>query len=387
MFETFRNHSGKQLNVHALGIVVSLSGVLVVAPMLPEIIDYFEITSADAGISISFMWACNALAQYPGGRYSDRLSSGIVLVVSQSVMIAGFLLLATAVTFPMFVGGLGLIGAGYGMFETAGFVLLGSHFTEKRGRAFGVRDAAVNLGSALSALLAVAVVGTTQWRDAFLPVLVVLGFVTLGSHRLNRSTYSVSRVGLDLVTVGRRLFRSRQTYVVLLVMSVSMFVWQGSASFLPTYLQTAKSLTSFEATVAFSFIFVVGMVVTPLAGAVSEFWTPIKTGIVATGFGIVGLALLVVTKSLLGLSAALFAYAVGLTAIWPVMYVYLSEVLSDETLGGDLGALRTVYFAVGSLGPAYVGTMATHFDYSTAFTSLFVCFGLTVSALVWLARR
>lgn len=387
MFETFRDYSGKQLNVHALGLVVSLAGVLVVAPLLPEIIDYFEITSAEAGLSISFMWACNALAQYPGGRFADRLSAGIVLFASQCVMIAGFLLLAIAVAFPVFVAGLGLIGIGYGMFETAGFVLLGTHFDEQRGRAFGVRDAAVNLGSALSAVLAVAVVGTTHWRDAFLPVLVLLGFVTIGSHRLNRHTYTVSRVRLDLRTVGRRLFRSRQSYAVLLVMSVSMFLWQGSASFLPTYLQTAKSLTSFEATVGFSLIFVVGAVVTPLAGTVSDYRTPIETAIAATGFGIVGLVLLVITESLLGLAVALFAYAVGLTAIWPVMYVYLADVLSDETLGGDLGALRTMYFAVGSLGPAYVGTMATRFDYSAAFASLFVCFALTTVALLWLARR
>jgi len=59
-----------------VGLIVSLAGVLVVAPLLPEIIDYFGITSAEAGISISFMWACNALAQYPGGRYADRLSVG-----------------------------------------------------------------------------------------------------------------------------------------------------------------------------------------------------------------------------------------------------------------------------------------------------------------------
>jgi len=51
------------------------------------------------------------------------------------------------------------------------------------------------------------------------------------------------------------------------------------------------------------------------------------------------------------------------------MYTYLADVLSDETLGSDLGALRTIYFAVGSLGPAYIGTMATRFGYSAAFTA------------------
>lgn len=386
MLETFRNHSGRQLNVHALGIVVSLAGVLVVAPMLPEIIDYFDITSAAAGLSISFMWACNALAQYPGGRYADRLSSGLVLLISQGVMLGGFLLLAVSKSFPTFVVGLGLVGAGYGLFEPAGFVLLQSLFEENRGRAFGIRDAAVNLGSALSALLAVAVVGAATWRDAFVPVILLLGVLTVGNHRLNCRPYAVSTVTLDLRAVSARLFQSRQTYAVLLVMSVSMFLWQGSASFLPTYLQAEKAFTSFEATVAFSLVFVVGMVATPVAGVLSDRFRPTNVGLGAIGTGAFGLLTLVTAESLRWIGVGLFAFSVGLTTIWPIMYVYLSDVLAEETMGGDLGALRTVYFAVGSLGPAYVGTVATRFGYSTAFASLLGCFVLTGLPLLWLAR-
>jgi len=387
MLETFSDYNGKQLNVHALGIVVSLSGLLVIAPMLPEIIDDFGITAAEAGGSISFMWACNALAQYPGGRYSERLSSNVVLLVSQGVMVAGFLLIVLSSVFPMFVVGLGLIGFGYGLFEPAGIVLLQDLFDEKRGQALGIRDAAVNLGSALSAVLAVTVVGVAAWRNAFVPVIALLGVVAVGGHRLNRDPYTVSRVALDIPSVGARLFRSRETYAILFVMSVFNFVWQGSASFLPTFLQVEKSFTSFQATVAFAGLFVTGMLVTPIAGALCERWTPIRLSLGATGFGIVGLLVLVWSESQVGLGIGLFTFAVGLTTIWPVMYVYLTDVLAQETIGSDLGALRAVYIAVGSFGPAYVGTVATRFSYSDSFASLLLCFGLTALALLWLAHR
>jgi len=387
MLETFSDYSGKQLNVHALGIVVSLSGILVIAAMLPEIIDDFGITAAEAGGAISFLWACNALAQYPGGRYSERLSSNVVLLASQGVMIAGFLLLTLSSVFPMFVVGLGLIGFGYGMFEPAGIVLLQNLFDENRGRALGIRDAAVNLGSALSALLAVTVVGAAAWRDAFVPVVVLIGIVAVGGHRLNRDPYTVSRVALDIPSVGARLFRSRETYAILFVLSVFNFVWQGSANFLPTFLRVTKSFTSFQATVAFAGTFVVGILVTPIAGVLCERWSTINLGLGATGFGIVGLVVLVGADSIVGIGVGLFTFAVGLTTIWPVMYVYLTDVLAQETLGSDLGALRTVYFAVGSLGPAYVGTVATRFSYSVSFGSLLLCFGLTVLALLWLGQR
>lgn len=387
MLETFRDYNGRQLNAHALGIVISLSGLLVVAPMLPEIIDYFDITAAEAGISISFMWACNAVAQFPGGRYSDKLSASLVLLVSQGIMIAGFIVLALATVFPVFVVGLGLVGAGYGMFEPAGFVLLQTLFEENRGRAFGIRDAAVNLGSALSAVLAVAVVGVFTWRDAFVPIILLLTIISAATHRLNRGNYTISRVRLDVRAVCSRLFRESETYAVLVVMSVSMFLWQGSASFLPTYLQTVKSFTSFEATVAFASMFVIGMLVTPIAGALSEAWSAVGMGVTSMGFGVFGLSTLLVLDSPVGIGVGLVAYSIAITTIWPVMYVYLTGVLATETIGGDIGVLRTVYFAIGSLGPAYIGTAATRLGYSAAFASLLVGFGIATIPLLWLGRR
>ncbi|MFA9418385.1 MFS transporter [Natrinema sp. HArc-T2] len=387
MLETFQDYNGKQLNVHALGIVVSLSGVLVIAPLLPEIIDDFGITPAAAGASITFMWACNALAQYPGGRYSEDLSSNVVLLASQGLMITGFLLVVLSNLFPLFVAGLGLIGFGYGMFEPAGIVLLQDLFDENRGRAFGIRDAAINLGSALSAVLAITVIGVAAWRNAFVPVIVLLALVAVSGHRLNRDSYHISMVALDIQSVCSRLFRSRETYAILFVLSVFNFIWQGSASFLPTFLRVEKSFTSFEATVAFASVFVTGMLVTPIAGMLCERRPPITLGLGATGLGIVGLVGLMRADSVVGLGVGLLTFAVGLTTIWPVMYIYLVDVLADETIGSDLGALRAVYFAVGSLGPVYIGTVATRFTYMGSFASLLLCFGLAVLPLLWLARR
>jgi nucleotide-binding universal stress UspA family protein len=59
-------------------------------------------------------------------------------------------------------------------------------------------------------------------------------------------------------------------------------------------------------------------------------------------------------------------------------------VLDPETVGSDLGALRAIYFAVGSLGPLYVGTLATHFGYTRSFASLAAYFGLAAVTLGWL---
>ncbi|WP_435335838.1 MFS transporter [Haloarchaeobius sp. TZWWS8] len=380
-------YAGRQLSLHALGLVVTLSGVLVVAPLLPAIIETFGISPATAGVSISVLWATNALVQYPGGRYADQLPSAVVLLASQSLLIFGFLTLALSTTFPQFVLGLTLVGTGYGTFEPAGMVLLGDLFDERRGRAFGIRDAAVNLGSTLSAALAAVVLTYATWRAAFVPIAVFLFLVAFSLHRTTRETYRTSSVDLDLRTTARRLVETPQAGALIAVTALSLFAWQGTASFLPTFLQAEKEFSELGATLGFAGLFLVGTVTTPFAGALGDRWSHLRVAAVTTGFSIVGLGTLVVAHRRLLVVVGLFVFAVGLTTFWPVIYVHLVEQLSSETVGGDLGALRTAYFALGSLGPSYVGLVAAEYDYSLAFASLLVCFVLTGMVVLWLSER
>ena len=103
MRRVFTGHSGRHLSLHASGLVISLSGLLVVAPLLPEIIAQFQISPAIAGASLSVMWGINAVCQYPGGRYADQTSAPIVLLSSLVLVIFGFLVISVSTVFPQFV--------------------------------------------------------------------------------------------------------------------------------------------------------------------------------------------------------------------------------------------------------------------------------------------
>lgn len=374
----------RQLGLHVLGIIVSISGLLVVAPLLPAIITHFEITPSDAGIALSLMWGANALGQYPGGRYADGLSADIVILASQGLLLLGFIILALPTSFLGFIGGLILIGAGYGLFEPAGIVMLYDYFDEQRGRAFGIRDSAVNLGSVLAAGLAIVVLHTFSWQIAFIPLVIVLFGVTLCTASMVNVRDSLSLISLNPQSVITRLGRSKQMYAILLVMSASMFIWQGGASFLPTYLQVQKSFTSRDASLAYAGLFITGIIATPIAGAITERHDTTRTAIGATMSSIAGLSLIIVSGSSLWFSIGLIFYAIGVTAIWPIMYINITDRLAPDRIGSDLGALRTIYFAVGSLGPAFVGLVATRFDYTVAFASLLACFIFALVPLAWL---
>lgn len=69
------------------------------------------------------------------------------------------------------------------------------------------------------------------------------------------------------------------------------------------------------------------------------------------------------------------------------MQAYLFDYLSDDTIGGDFGAIKTVYTGIGSFGPAFVGIVADKASYSVAFGPLIVCLLASIGILLLLSRR
>ncbi|USZ69909.1 hypothetical protein NGM10_16010 (plasmid) [Halorussus salilacus] len=66
----------------------------------------------------------------------------------------------------------------------------------------------------------------------------------------------------------------------------------------------------------------------------------------------------------------------------PVMQTFLMGVFPDSSMGGDMGATRTVYLGVGAVGPAYVGYVAEVASYTAAFVGLAVCLLAAAGILV-----
>jgi len=95
-----------------------------------------------------------------------------------------------------------------------------------------------------------------------------------------------------------------------------------------------------------------------------------------------GLALL---STPLFLFAAVALTAGGRMSASPVMESLLMNRFSETTRGGDFGAARSVYFGLGSLGPAFVGTAAEFASYEGAFATLAAAL-LFSSVLVLRAR-
>lgn len=370
----------------SLGWLTLQLGRQVLPPLLPTIIEGLRITPSQAGLALTVLWGLYALSQYPSGRLSDRLSRKTLLVAGLGLLVVGFVLLAGTRTYTTFLVGAAVVGVGAGLYPTTSLALLSDLFVDRRGQAFGLHNASGDVGGAAAAGVVIVALAVASWQQAFLPVLVMLVAVLVGIHLWNRERYVLARVDLEFGATARRLFGDRRTLVLLVAYSLFAFTWQGTTGFLPTLLQLEKGFSTSLATGGFAVLFVVGAIVKPISGSIGDRTERRAVAVAALVVGTAGIAAVVAFSTVPLVLAGVVVFAAGLMAYPPVMQAYVMDVLPDGSMGGDFGAMRTVYVSVGSLGPTYVGFVAEYASYTTAFVGLTGCLLCSMVLIVLLIR-
>ena len=373
-------YSGRLLIAVSVGWALIQTGRLVISPLLPAITEGLAISSTRAGFAMTVIWGLYALLQYPSGRLSDRLTRVTLLVGGLALLSAGFLVLAGAPTYLTFLAGAAVVGLGAGLYPTPARGLVSDLFVKRRGQAFGIHTASGDVGGILAAGLATAVLAVATWRSAFAPVVVVLVAVAVSLHLWSRERYAVETVDLAVLSTAKRLFAEPQLRWLLVAYALYAFTWQSAVSFVPTYLQVGKGFSPAVANTGFAALFVVGAIVKPLAGGLGDrvprsLLAPAVLALAATMLSVV-----VLSSAQTLVLVAVACFAAGLMAYPPVMQAYLMDSFPTDSMGGDLGAMRSLYIGVGALGPTYVGVVADLIDYQVAFAGLVGC--LLVSSLV-----
>jgi predicted MFS family arabinose efflux permease len=387
-------YSGRLLVAVSLGWAAIQSGRLVLSPLLPTVMEGLAITDFQAGMALSLMWGLYALCQYPSGRLSDNLTRKTLLVSGLALLVAGFVALASAPNYLLFLFGAAVVGLGAGLYPTPARALVSDLFVKRRGQAFGIHTASGDLGGAAAAGLAVVALAFAGWRSAFLPVIVVLAAVALALYVWGREAFTppeADREGVveglaDARATARRLWKNPRMRWLLLAYALFAFTWQSATGFLPTFLRASKGFPADLASGGFAALFVVGALVKPLSGSLGDRFaraTVAAGALVVAAGALVGL---LAASGTLAVGVAVVVFAAGLMAYPPVMQALLMDTFPDGSMGGDLGATRTVYLGLGSLGPSYVGFVAGRVSYAAAFAGLLGCLLVSAAIVVGLAR-
>lgn len=374
------------LLVLALGWATLQSGRFLLPALLPRISETLEFSPSEIGLTLTAFGLIYAIVQYPSGSYSDMLTRATLILPGFVVILFGFVLVGLSVTASVFVVGVVAIGTGKGLYASPARALLDDRFDARRGAALGIFTAGTDLGGLVASGLAVVVLATTGWQMAFVPVVCVLAAVTVLFVFWNAEAYDFRRVRLSPGRTIGRIVASREQREILLAFSLFYFFTGGLTNFFPTLL-VARGFSEAAAGGSFALLFVVGLVMKPAAGNISDRFS--RLGVAVGGLAVttagIGSVLVAPTLTIVALGTVLTA--VGYKAQLPIVDALVMEAAPEGNIGSDLGAARAVFLGANAVGPGAVGVIADFAGFETAFAVL--SSGLIVGAavLVRSARR
>ena len=367
-----------------LAFFATMVARLAISPVVPAITEDLQVSNTVIGFALSGMWLTYALSQYPSGLLGDRYGERLVILVAIAGTAVGSLLIAISPSAALFVFATLVLGALAGLHYSVATSLL-TRAIPNTGTAIGIHSVGAPIAGLLTPVAA-AWIGTTYgWRPAValgvvvsIPtaVLFALGVRKREPARPNQPIRERLRLG----QITELLTRPQIAFTTVLAVC-GAFVWQGTASFLPTFLVEGRGYTETAAGVVFSAYFVVQGIGQPGVGTLSD---RLGREVVAAGCmaaGVVGFTLFVVGDRLWGVAIAVVC--VGIAMSWgAALLPKFMDNLSPEEQGMGFGLVRTTYMILGSAGSVAVGAIADLYSWRLSFLVLAGLTGFVLLALL-----
>ncbi len=367
-----------------LAFFATMVARLAISPVVPDIVDAFDVSHGLVGLALSGMWAAYALSQFPSGVLGDRYGERVVILTAVGGTAVASLLLALSPSFALFALVAVGLGAAAGLHYSVATTLLTRQFDDI-GRAIGVHVAGGPLAGLLAPIAAAAVGARYGWQAAIATgAAVAIPVFILFAWRVERTEPRVpdepirERVALD--GLRELLTRPEIAYTTGLAI-IGAFTWQATASFLPAFLEEGQAFSRTMAGALFSLYFVVHGATQPLLGALSDRYSrdAAVAGTMVMGTG--GYLLLVGANGTA--TTVLAVVVVGVSMSWgaPLQSRFMDN-LADAERGRGFGLVRTVYMTVGAAGSVVVGALADLVGWEVAFGLLAVVMGIALAAIV-----
>lgn len=357
---------------------------LAVSPVVPFIIDDFDVSNTQIGIALSGMWIAYGLTQYPSGVFAERFGEKRIITIAVGGTAVTSLLTAIAPLFVVLAACIVLLGAVAGLHYSVATTLL-SRTYDDIGTALGFHSFGAPLAGLLAPVAASWVGVRFGWRPAVaLSVLVAVPIAVLfGWYVRPTEPRHPEQPMRDSFAIGPLLdYLSRPAIAFTLLISiVATFAVNGIVTFLPTFLVEHRAQSPTLAGVVFSAYFVVRggaqIGVGMLSDRVGRDFA-VATCLVA---GAGGLGLFVAGPGLVAVALAVVLFGIG-SSFFASLEPRFMDLLSDSERGAGFGLVRTVYVVCGSTGSFGVGLLADLFGWGASFSVLGVLCTLAFGAVV-----
>ncbi len=354
------SYQGAVLGVCTLAFFATMAARLAISPVVPAIGTEFSVSNGAIGLALSGMWLAYATAQFPSGLLADRYGERRIILVAVMGTAVASSLVAVAPTYAVFLAGAVALGGVAGLHYSVATSLL-TRTLPNTGSAIGIHTAGAPLAGLLIPLGAGAVGTWMGWRWA-----VALGMaVALPSAVLFHAVVHPTEPARPDESVWSRLrfrplFRLLARPPIAVTMGLSTcgaFVWQATASFLPTVLIEYHGYSEPMAGVFFSGYFAIQGLVQPALGTFSDRVGRDPAAALVLGIGIGGYLLLISSSAIWAVTIATVCAGIAMSWGAALLPKFMDHLAPDERSVG-FGLIRSVYMMLGASGSVVTGLVA-----------------------------
>jgi MFS transporter, YNFM family, putative membrane transport protein len=353
-----------------LAFFVTMVGRLAVSPVVPEISAEFDVSNALVGMAMTGMWLAYALSQYPSGMLADRYGERRVILVAVGGTGVLSLLLVFAPHFAVFFLGAVLVGGAAGLHYSVATTLLARIYDDNIGTAVGVHNVGAPAAGLLTPVVVAWIAARYGWRPAVaITVVVAVPCYLLFAARVRPTEPRRPAQPLRerIVPESARELLSRPAIVFTgAIAVVSDFIWQGIATFLPTFLIEHQGYSATTAAVLFGAYFVVQGFLQVAVGSLSDRIGRDGAITLCTVAGGFGLSLLILGTGFVAVTAGIVLLGLGMGWGAAVLPRFIDHLAPEERSVG-IGLVRTVYMILASAGSVVVGFLADLFGWAVSF--------------------
>ncbi|AGB17115.1 arabinose efflux permease family protein [Halovivax ruber XH-70] len=357
------------LALTTLAFFATMAARMVISPVVPQIRADFGVSNTVVGVALTGLWMSYFLSQFPSGVLADRYGERPVILLSLGGTALASLALALSPVFGVFVVATLALGALAGLHYSVGTTLLTRTYDDV-GKAIGVHTAGGPIAGLAVPGVAAWVGVRYGWEPAIAIGAVVAGIVFVLFARFVQPTepQRPAQPMRERFEGGPLLELLRRPPIAFAigVSILSAFVWQATASFLPTFLHEFRGYPEPVAGGVFAAYFLVQGVASPLVGTASDRYGRDETTAISLAIAALGFVALVAVPGWLATGFAVVTLGVGLS--WSAAFLpRFFDVFTPEEEGAGFGFVRTVYGMLGALGSVGTGLLADAFGWGVAF--------------------
>lgn len=351
MFKSFKLMSlnGK---IILLGVLITSISTFMLSPFLALYMSSKGFSAAEIGIVLTASVISQQGLTFIGGMMGDKFSYRKIMIIGLIIRIVGYITFLCSSTFILLIIASSFAGIGGALLTPS---TKASIATEENlgGKAFALRNVAVNIGAALGPILG-GLLYKTSFNVVFLTAafthLILLVFVALFVKKFQKAKSN------NMLAEFKNIIRDKNIIYLTIVSSIFWFVYSQLNLSIPLY---AKSYLHMEALTSTLFT-LNGLIVIIFQFNLISFFEKKFTSVSILVYGMLFLAAsftsIFVVPNMFGLYIFIILFTVGEILVGPSIdnvATYLAP--SNSSVGGYLGFVSLGWAIGGSLGNLFGG--------------------------------